>query len=70
MPHEKTLWNSTLSKRCDTKEQQYGPHLCITNTFASMKIETPLTLKLGMWDGPRPFFHILKNHLIKKIYQL
>jgi hypothetical protein len=25
---------------------------------------------LGMWDGPRPFFHILKNHLIKKIYQL
>jgi hypothetical protein len=59
-----------MKKHYGTQLYQNGPHLCITNTFASMKIETPLTLKLGMWDGPRPFFHILKNHLIKKIYQL
>jgi hypothetical protein len=26
-----------------------------------MKIETPLTLKLGMWDGPCPFFHTKKS---------
>jgi hypothetical protein len=68
--HHRATWKNTMElnsiKRYDAKEQQYDPHLCTTNTFVSMKIETPLPLKLEMWDGPRPFFHTKKITWLRK----
>jgi hypothetical protein len=62
MLDEKTLWNSTLSNGMMQRNNNNTVLVFVlTNTFVSMKIETLLTLKLGMWDEPCPFFHIKRS---------
>jgi len=53
MPHEKTLWNSTLSNGMMQRNNNTILIFVLPTHFVSTKIETPLTLKFGdVWDGP------------------
>jgi len=66
MPHEKTLWNSTLSNGMMQRNNNTILVFVLPTHFVFTKIENPLTLKLEMWDGPRPFLPYSKIIWLRK----